>query len=57
MRRTSGIGAAAAVARYAQDAAQFVFLTAAVSGDLPEALRRWSEQTEYSTENVDLLMQ
>ena len=46
-----------ALARYAQDAAQFVFLTAAVTGDLPEALRRWSEQIEYSTENVDLLMQ
>ena len=46
-----------ALARYAQDAAQFVFLLAAVTGDLPEALRRWSEQIEYSTENVDLLMQ
>ena len=46
---------AASVARYAQDAAQFVFLTAAVTGDLPEALRRWSEQTEYSTENVGIL--
>lgn len=46
-----------ALARYAQDAAQFVFLTAAVTGDLPEALRRWSEQVEYSTENVDLLME
>ena len=45
------------LARYARDAAQFVFLTAAVSGDLPEALRRWSEQIEYSTENVDLLME
>ena len=46
---------AASVARYAQDAAQFVFLTAAVTGDLPESLRRWSEQTEYSTENVGIL--
>ncbi len=45
-----------ALARYAQDAAQFVFLTAAVTGDLPEALRRWSEQIEYSTENVDILI-
>ena len=45
------------LAHYAQDAAQFVFLTAAVTGDLPEALRRWSEQIEYSTENVDLLME
>ena len=46
-----------ALARYAQDAAQFIFLTAAVTGDLPEAVRRWSEQIEYSTENVDLLME
>ena len=47
----------AALARYAQDAARFVFLTAAVTGDLSEALRRWSEQIEYSTENVEILMQ
>lgn len=46
-----------ALARYAQDAVQFVFLTAAVTGDLPEAIRRWSEQIEYSTENVDVLLQ
>ena len=46
-----------ALSRYAQDAAQFIFLTAAVTGDLAEAVRRWSEQIEYSTENVNLLMQ
>ena len=45
-----------ALVRYAQDAARFIFLTAAVTGDLPEALRSWSEQIEYSTENVDLLI-
>ena len=45
-----------ALARYAQDAAQFIFLTAAVTGDLPESVRRWSEQIEYSTENVDILI-
>ena len=46
-----------ALARYAQDAARFAFLAAAVTGDLPEALRSWSEQIEYSTENVDILME
>ena len=45
-----------ALARYAQEAAQFIFLTAAVTGDLPESVRSWSEQIEYSTENVDLLL-
>ena len=45
-----------ALARYAQDAAQFIFLTAAVTGDLAESVRRWSEHIEYSTENVELLI-
>ena len=41
---------------FAQEAAQFVFLLTAQSGDLAEALRRWSEQIEYDTDNVDILL-
>ena len=41
---------------YAALCAEFVFLTAAWTGDLAEALRRWSEQIEYSTENVAILL-
>ena len=33
----------------------FIALTAAATGDLPEAVRRWSEQIEYDTDNVALL--
>ena len=41
---------------YAREAADFIFLWDAVTGDLPECLRRWSAQTEYSTENVAFLL-
>jgi len=45
-----------ALAGYAQDAVRFIFLAAAVTGELPEAVRSWSEQIEYSTENVEVLL-
>lgn len=44
-----------ALARYAGRSTDFIVLSAAASGDLPEALRRWSEQIEYDTDNVSLL--
>lgn len=40
------------LARYAARNTDFIALTATASGDLPEALRRWSEQIEYDTDNV-----
>ena len=45
-----------ALVEYARDSADFVFLSAVHSGEPAEALRRWSEQIEYSTENVDILL-
>ena len=45
-----------AVLRYAREGASFVALQDALYGTDPEHLRRWSEQIEYSTENVDLLL-
>lgn len=45
-----------AVLRYAREAVSFVALQDALCGADPEHLRRWSEQIEYSTENVDLLL-
>ena len=45
-----------ALLAFARDSTEFVFLCAARSGDPAEALRRWSEQIEYSTENVELLL-
>lgn len=44
-----------ALARYAARNTDFIALAATASGDLPEALRRWSEQIEYDTDNVKLL--
>ena len=41
---------------FAQEATAFVWLCAALDGDLTEALRRWSEQIEYDTDNVGLLL-
>lgn len=46
----------AAVLAFAQLNTEFVWLDSLVTGNLPEALRRWSEQIEYDTENVDLLL-
>lgn len=47
---------AEAVAGYARKSVSFIRLLAALTGDWPEAVRRWSEQIEYSTENVDRLL-
>ena len=47
---------AESLAEYARLCTEFVFLCDAWSGDTAEALRRFSEQIEYSTENVDLLL-
>lgn len=44
------------LARYAQKSTQFIMLQAARTGDLLEAPRRWSEQIEYDTENVGILL-
>lgn len=45
-----------ALLRYARESTDFILLWAAVTGDLPECLRRWSAEMEYSTENVELLL-
>ena len=42
---------------YARDSAAFVAAQDALFGTDAEHLRRWSEQIEYSTENVDILLQ
>ena len=44
------------LARYALDSTRFILLQAARTGDPLEAVRRWSEQIEYDTENVGLLL-
>ena len=41
---------------YAAEGVSFAALQDALYGADPEHLRRWSEQIEYSTENVDLLL-
>ena len=41
--------------RYGYDATLFVFITDAYFSDTKECMRRFSEQIEYSTENVDIL--
>ena len=46
----------AAVPSYARDAVSFIALQDALYGHDPEALRRWSEQIEYSTENIPYLL-
>lgn len=45
------------VARYAKESTDYIFLKAALTGNPLEAMRRWSEQIEYDTENVDILLQ
>jgi len=45
-----------ALAVYARLSTEFVFMQDALLGTGPEHLRRWSEQIEYSTENVDHLL-
>ena len=43
------------LATYTARNTDFIGLAAAVTGNLPEAVRRWSEQIEYDTDNVALL--
>lgn len=43
------------LATYTRRNTDFVALTTAATGELPEAIRRWSEQIEYDTDNVALL--
>ena len=45
-----------ALLAFARDSTEYIFLRAARGEDLAEALRRWSEQIEYSTENVEILL-
>ncbi len=45
-----------ALLRYARESTDFILLWAAVDGDLPERIRRWSAEIEYSTENPALLL-
>ena len=45
-----------ALLAFARDSTEFVFLQDALHPDTAEHLRRWSEQIEYSTENVDILL-
>ncbi|WP_432646557.1 flagellin lysine-N-methylase [Mitsuokella sp.] len=46
-----------AIYRYAQMSTMYIFIEAAVTENLAEAVRRWSEQIEYSEENTALLLQ
>ena len=45
-----------AVLSYARDAVSFIALQDALYGENSEYLRRWSEQIEYSTENIPYLL-
>ncbi len=44
------------VISYARSSAQYIFCVTALRGNLPEQIRRWSEQVEYCPENVELLL-
>ncbi len=46
----------AALTAFARLGAQFIFCAAAAGTPLCESVRRWSEQIEYSTENVGILL-
>ena len=46
-----------AVRAYARRSTDFIFMETALHGNLEEALRRWSEQIEYDTDNVDWLLE
>ncbi|ORU01209.1 FliB family protein [Anaerovibrio sp. JC8] len=41
---------------YTDISVEYIFIVAAITGDISEALRRWSEQTEYCPENVAMLL-
>ncbi len=45
------------VLSYVQLNTDFIYLTYCLTGQLDESIRRWSEQIEYSTENVKLLLE
>ena len=45
-----------ALCRYARFNVVFIYLLAAKTEDLPEAVRRWSEQIEYDEENTARLI-
>ena len=45
-----------AVMTYARQSTDFIFMETAIFGDLPENIRRWSEQIEYDTDNPDILL-
>ena len=45
-----------ALVRYARESVDFILLWAAAARDLPERIRRWSAEIEYSTENPALLL-
>lgn len=42
---------------YGQLNMDYMLLASVVNGNLPETVRRWSEQIEYDDENVDLLLE
>lgn len=44
------------VMAYARESVDFILLATAFYGNFPEQVRLWSEQIEYDTENVDLLL-
>ena len=44
-----------ALVQYAFDATLFISLAARELGNLPEQIRRWSEQIEYDEDNVGFL--
>ena len=46
-----------ALCRYARCNAAFIYLLAAKTHDLPEAVRRWSEQIEYDEVNTARLIE
>lgn len=45
------------VLSYAQLNTDFIYLAYRLTGQLDESIRRWSEQIEYSTDNVKILME
>ena len=44
------------LAAFARDAATFIYIESALTGDPLRAAARWSEQVEYDTENVEILL-
>ena len=44
------------VLSYAQLNTDFIYLHAQLTGQLAESTRRWSEQIEYNTENVEIIL-